>query len=57
MPTKAPMKDIIIILPGILGSVLQKDGKDLWDISSQAIFQVLTNLSKVVHDLKLFQDD
>jgi len=57
MPTKAPMKDIIIILPGILGSVLQKDGKDLWNVSGQAIFQVLTNLGKVVHDLKLSQDD
>lgn len=29
MPTTAPMKDIIIILFGILGSVLQKDGKYL----------------------------
>jgi hypothetical protein len=46
------MKDIII-LPDILGSVLQKDGKNLWNVSTQAIFQVLTNLGKVVHDLKL----
>ena len=53
MPTKAPMKDIIIILPGILGSVLQKDGKDLWNVSGQSIFQVLTNLGYVVQDLKL----
>ncbi len=57
MTNKAPMKDIIIILPGILGSVLQKDGKDLWNVSGQAIFQVLTNLGKVVHDLKLSQDN
>ena len=57
MTIKAPMKDIIIILPGILGSVLQKDGKDLWNVSGQAIFQVLTNLGKVVHDLKLSEDD
>jgi hypothetical protein len=57
MTTKAPMKDMIIILPGILGSVLQKDGKDLWNVSGQAIWQVLTNLGEVIKDLKLSQDD
>lgn len=54
---KTPMKDMIIILPGILGSVLQKDGKDLWNVSGQAIWQVLTNLGEVIKDLKLSQDD
>ena len=57
MTVKAPMKDLIIILPGILGSVLQKDGKDLWNVSGQSIFQVWTNLVQVVQDLKLSQDD
>ncbi|MEH2154047.1 lipase/acyltransferase domain-containing protein [Nostoc sp.] len=57
MANKAPMKDMIIILPGILGSVLQKDGKDLWAVSGQAIWQVLTNLSNTIHNLKLGQDD
>lgn len=57
MANKAPMKDMIIILPGILGSVLQKDGKDLWAVSGQAIWQVLTNLSNTIHNLKLAQDD
>jgi hypothetical protein len=31
------MKDMIIILPGILGSILQKDGKDIWAVLGQAI--------------------
>ncbi|MEH2095400.1 lipase/acyltransferase domain-containing protein [Nostoc sp.] len=57
MANKAPMKDMIVILPGILGSVLQKDGKDLWAVSGQAIWQVLTNLSNTIHNLKLGQDD
>ncbi|MDZ8257005.1 lipase/acyltransferase domain-containing protein [Nostoc sp. ChiQUE01b] len=57
MANKAPMKDIIVILPGILGSVLQKDGKDLWAVSGQAIWQVLTNFSNTIHNLKLGQDD
>ncbi|MEH2124302.1 lipase/acyltransferase domain-containing protein [Nostoc sp.] len=57
MANKAPMKDMIVILPGILGSVLQKDGNDLWAVSGQAIWQVLTNLSNTIHSLKLAQDD
>jgi len=57
MTIKAPMKDMIIILPGILGSVLQKDGKDLWAVSGQAVWQVLTNSGETIHNLKLFQDD
>lgn len=31
-------KDMIVLLPGISGSVLQKNGKDLWAPSAQAIF-------------------
>ena len=57
MSQKIPMKDMVIILPGILGSVLQKDGKDLWAVSGQAIWQVLTSLNQTIHNLKLGQDD
>lgn len=32
MNQKSKMRDMIILLPGILGSVLQKDGRDLWNI-------------------------
>ncbi len=56
MTTKAPMKDLIIILPGILGSVLQKDAKDLWNVSGQAIWQVLTRTGDTIRNLKLGQD-
>ena len=36
MPRK-PMPDVIILLPGITGSVLQKkDGKDSWTLSAEA---------------------
>ena len=40
---RTPMKDMAIILPGILGSVLQKDGNDLWNVSGQAIWQIVKN--------------
>ena len=57
MATKTPMKDMIIILPGITGSVLQKDGKDVWALSGQAFWQYLTNAEKTIQSLKLGQDD
>lgn len=57
MANKIPFKDMVVILPGILGSVLQKDGKDLWAVSGQAIWQVLTKSGKTLENLKLSQDD
>jgi hypothetical protein len=57
MADKAPLKDLIVILPGILGSVLQKDGKDLWAVSGQAVWQIFTNSQQAFQNLKLGQDD
>jgi triacylglycerol esterase/lipase EstA (alpha/beta hydrolase family) len=57
MASKAPMKDMVVILPGILGSVLQKDGKDLWAVSGQAIWQVLARSTQTISNLKLIQDN
>ncbi|MFN6470488.1 MAG: lipase/acyltransferase domain-containing protein [Nostoc sp. SerVER01] len=57
MANKAPMKDMVVILPGILGSVLQKDGKDLWAISGKAIWQIVTKSDEALNNLKLGQDD
>ena len=31
-----PLNDMVVLLPGITGRVLQKDGKDVWAISGQA---------------------
>ena len=54
---KTPMKDMVVILPGIMGSVLQKDGTDLWNVSGQVIWQVISSLGNKVKDLKLEGDD
>ncbi|MGG6297887.1 esterase/lipase family protein [Leptolyngbya sp. AN02str] len=56
MTSKAPMKDVVVILPGILGSVLQKDGKDLWAVSGKAVWQLFTDTSETIRNLKLDQD-
>jgi triacylglycerol esterase/lipase EstA (alpha/beta hydrolase family) len=57
MTNKIPMKDMIVILPGITGSVLQKDGKDIWAVSGQSIYQVVTTLGKSIQQLKIEKDD
>lgn len=53
----AEMKDMVVILPGVMGSILQKDGKDLWNVSGQAIWQVVRSLGDRLNDLKLTADD
>ena len=54
---KVPMKDIVVILPGIMGSVLQKDGKDLWDVSGKTISRALNPFGDRLKELKLSGDD
>ncbi|MCC0178738.1 lecithin--cholesterol acyltransferase [Waterburya agarophytonicola K14] len=59
MSKKNKMRDIIVLLPGILGSSLQKDGRDLWNISGQAISDFVKNLRKGnnLQHLKIKNDD
>lgn len=57
MSEKIKMRDMVVILPGILGSVLQKDGKDIWDVSGKAIWKVLSSLGNSIQELELAQDD
>ena len=54
--SKIPIKDMVIILPGILGSVLQKDGKDLWAVSKQSIWNAFTNSRQALENLTLDED-
>lgn len=51
------MPHMIILLPGIMGSVLQKDGKDLWALSGQALWQFLRTLGKRIGELGVQGDD
>src|SRR5436305_1691812 len=55
--TQRRLRDIVIILPGILGSVLQKNGRDLWAISGQALGPALASLGGSLQDLQLQGDD
>ena len=57
MATIVPMKDMVIILPGILGSVLQKDGKDLWAVSGKSFWNLATRSKETIKSLELGFDD
>jgi len=57
MPTKIQMRDLVILLPGITGSVLQKDGRDLWAISGRAIWSALRSLGGSLDALRMESDD
>jgi hypothetical protein len=50
------MRDVFVCLPGITGSVLRKDGRDLWNVSGGALFSALTTLGRSIRDLKLKDD-
>lgn len=57
MSIKSEMRDIVVFLPGITGSVLQKDGRDLWAISGQAAWDFVTSMGNFIQNLKLEEDD
>jgi hypothetical protein len=51
---KLRMRDIVVLLPEITGSVLQKDGKELRVISGQAAWRGLTGLEGIKCQTKSF---
>ncbi|MGH4014734.1 MAG: hypothetical protein ACRDSL_12570 [Pseudonocardiaceae bacterium] len=55
MPRRS-MPDVIVLLPGITGSVLQKDGKDAWALTAEAGIRALRSLCESIQDLKLEDD-
>ena len=50
---RQPMRDVVVLLPGILGSVLARDGKDVWAPTPGAIGRALWSLGGSVRDLEL----
>jgi pimeloyl-ACP methyl ester carboxylesterase len=50
------MPDIVVLLPGICGSVLRKDGRELWAASGEALLGLLLSLGRRMEDLRLIED-
>jgi pimeloyl-ACP methyl ester carboxylesterase len=51
------MRDVVVVLPGITGSVLQHGGRDLWAVSGGAVWAALTSLGRSFDRLLLEDDD
>src|SRR6266540_5746237 len=47
---------VVVVLPGITGSVLQKDGKDVWNVTGGSVLRALLSLGQNVKDLALTED-
>jgi len=54
--TRTPFSDVMVVLPGIMGSVLQKDGKDLWALSGSAFVRFFGSLGGSLKQLRLDGD-
>ena len=54
---RADMPDVIVLLPGILGSVLQKDGRDVWAVSPGGVFAGLLSRGQSIRELTLIEDN
>ena len=57
MAAKQPLGDVVVLLPGILGSVLRRDGHDVWAPSGGAVWRALRSLGRSLHDLELGADN
>ena len=51
------IRDLVVVLPGIIGSVLQKDGKDLWALSGSALWKTLVSMGGWLDNLRLDDPD
>jgi hypothetical protein len=50
------MEDVVVLLPGILGSVLQKNGADLWGLSKGAAARALWHFGNNISGLAIPTD-
>jgi hypothetical protein len=51
--TKPEMNDLVILLPGIMGSVLSKDGRVVWAPTGGALWRWLKTLGDSIQDLRI----
>ncbi|HEX7312950.1 MAG TPA: hypothetical protein VF297_03470 [Pyrinomonadaceae bacterium] len=53
---RKPMSDVVVLLPGILGSILSKGGQDVWGISAGMVGRALLSLGGNIQDLAIPSD-
>jgi pimeloyl-ACP methyl ester carboxylesterase len=47
------MRDLVVVVPGILGSVLVRDGREIWGASGKSIIGNLVTFGRALKELKL----
>jgi hypothetical protein len=55
MPKK--FSDVVVLIPGIMGSVLKKDGREIWSLSGGSLLRALFSLGGSAKSLELPNDD
>ena len=54
MPSQPqPMPDLLVIIPGITGSVLCRNGEEVWGLSGEAVIGNLLSLGRNLKELRL----
>lgn len=53
MSERAPMSDLVVLVPGIMGSALAIEGREVWGLSGRAIMRGVLSLGASVDRLKL----
>lgn len=49
-------QDLVVVIPGITGSVLRRDGHDVWNLSLSAVGRGLKSFTRTVESLRLPDD-
>jgi pimeloyl-ACP methyl ester carboxylesterase len=51
------LRDVIVVIPGIAGSVLEKDGREVWGLSTGALWRAATSRGDSLRQLILKGED
>jgi pimeloyl-ACP methyl ester carboxylesterase len=51
------VEDVVVLLPGITGSVLRKEGRDVWAMTAGAVGEALFTLGRSTNALELHDDE
>ena len=52
LAAESRLTDLLILLPGITGSVLQKNNKDVWAVTTESVGSALTTLGRNLQGLE-----
>ena len=51
------LRHLVVFLPGIMGSILQKDGRDVWAPSRQALWTLFETGGNALTELQVAGED